>query len=141
MNLDHFKPVLVGLLLGFLPACGTIRDSAVYTAEIQFEDMAVRRSAPAVRAQLLSACSCAVAGETATWTATTEAVSTETCAADADWYRTYVGRWAWHIAMQRFNGGVDGATDPGAAPTIAHSCDLPETPNEVAAPTTAGGST
>jgi hypothetical protein len=134
--------IIFGVIFS-VAGCGTIRDGAVYATEIQFEDMAVRHAAPAVRAQLLGSCSCTMTGDQPVWTSTVPSVSADTCSADADWYRTYVGRWAWHIAIQRHNGNVSGAIDPGAVPPIVHTCDVPEAPNEIAAPApapTSGGS-
>lgn len=134
MNFRALEPLAFGVLFGMIWGCGTIRDTNVYTAEIQFEDMTARRAAPAVRRVLMTDCTCDAT--TFAWTATTESVTNATCEANADWYRTYVGRWAWHVAMQRYNGGVEGATDPGQPPEIVHSCDLPEEPAALA---TAGG--
>lgn len=123
--------VLAVLSLSLGAGCSTIRDATVYTSEIQFVDMSVRREAPAVRRLLTTSCTCS---EAVVWTSTVEGVSTEECEAAADWYRTYVGRWAWHISMMRYNGSVI-STDPGAAPEIVTTCELPEAPVEV----TSGG--
>jgi uncharacterized protein YceK len=109
-----------------LSGCGaTIRDKTVYATEVQYVDMTVRREAPAVRRFLMTACTCSVTFE---WTATAEGVSTDECAAAADWYRVYTSRWAWHIEMIRYNGRVTD-TDPGQIPEVTtSSCDLPELP-------------
>jgi len=115
-----------------LSGCGSIRDASVYSTEIQFSDMTVRRAAPSVRHFLMTSCTCS---ESVAWTATGSDVTTEQCESAADWYRTYVGRWAWHIAMVRYNGSVEGAVDPGPVPQITTSCDLPEHPVEI----TSGG--
>lgn len=107
-----------------LSGCATIRDAAVYATEVQYVDMTVRREAPAVRRFLMTACTCSATFE---WTATAEGVTTEECAASADWYRVYAQRWPWHIAMIQYNGSMTD-TDPGPVPEIVLSCDLPELP-------------
>lgn len=127
------RTLLLTLVLSipFGVGCSTIRDAAVYTSEIQFVDMTVRREAPAVRRLLTTSCTCS---EAVAWTATVDGVTTEECEAAADWYRTYVGRWAWHVNMMRYNGSVI-SEDPGLAPEITTTCELPEAPVEV----TSGG--
>ena len=114
--------LLVVLAFSFV-GCGTLRDPAVYSTEIQFTDLFVQRGAPSVHRFLTGSCSCAP--EAVAWTATSDGVSNAECEAAADWYRTYGARWGWHVSMMRYNGNLDGATDPGAVPTIPHSCDLP----------------
>lgn len=114
--------LLVGLLSSLSVGCGTLRDATVYATEVQYVDLTVSRSAPAVRHFLQSSCACDA--ETVTWTSTSESVTSETCEANADWYRTYSSRWAWHVAMMRFNGSLEGAVDPGPVPEVPRTCDL-----------------
>ena len=117
-------------LVLFLVGCSPLRDMSVYRTEIDFSDLMVSRQAPTVRRFLLAVCTCS--GDA--WTSGNEAlVPHADCENAADWYFTYTARWAWHVEMMRYNGGVS-STDPGAAPAIAPSCSLPEVPG-----TSAGG--
>lgn len=119
---------VLALALLTLAGCCPLRDMSVYRTEIDFSDLMVNRQAPTVRRFLASYCEC----DDGTWSAGANA-SSEDCASAADWYFTYTARWAWHVEMMRYNGGVS-STDPGAAPAIAPSCSLPEVPG-----TSAGG--
>ena len=116
----------LALLTSFaiLSGCATIRDQAVYATEVQYVDLTVRREAPVVRQFLMTSCTCS---DDHQWTASAEGGSTADCEAAADWYRVYVARWAWHIAMIQYNGSMT-STDPGPVPEIVLSCELPELP-------------
>jgi hypothetical protein len=116
---------LLTLALIAISGCCPLRDMSVYRTEIDFSDLMVNRQASTVRRFLASSCSCSEG----TWDATPGVnVSSEDCASASDWYFTYSARWAWHVEMMRYNGGVS-STDPGEAPEIAPSCDLPEVPS------------
>lgn len=119
----------VVLVLMTLAGCCPLRDMAVYNTEISFSDLMVNRQAATVQRFLGSSCACSEG----TWSDGPN-VSAGDCENAADWYFTYSARWAWHVEMMRYNGGVT-ETDPGEAPAITVSCDLPELP----APASAGG--
>jgi len=117
------RSLLAFLILSLgVAGCGTLRDPAVYATEIQYIDMTVSRGAPAVHRLLSTSCACA-AGDPVVWTSTVEGFSTEDCEANAVWYRTYLARWPWHVAMMRYNGGLI-ETDPGEIPEVPSTCDL-----------------
>lgn len=113
---------LLVTVLFLVTGCGSIRDVSVYSAEVQFVDLTVHRSAPSVRRVLETSCVCDT--ESVSWTSTDERVSSETCEANADWYRVYLARWDWHMRMMRYNGSVEGAEDPGPVPEVSRTCDL-----------------
>lgn len=122
--------MFVALFALLAAGCGSLRDAGVYATEVQFVDLSTQRSAPYVRGFLSLSCACSA--ETFAWTSSTEGGSPDECVAAADWYRTYASRWAWHVAMMRYNGGMT-SVDPGAIPDVVeNSCDL-------AAPGTSGG--
>lgn len=114
---------LLGLLVVLSTlGCPTIRDKSVYQAELNFSDLTVRRSVPAVQRYLATQCTCSDNH----WTATAPEVTDLQCGTAADWLVTYHARWAWHQNMVRYNGSLI-SSDPGPAPTIPPvTCALPE---------------
>lgn len=117
------KKALAFALLALL-GCKTVRSEAVYKTETEFTNMVVTRQAPSVVRMLRSSCSCVDDH----WSATSPDISDRDCQGAADWWFTYTSRWAWHMAMVRYNGNLT-TVDPGSAPAItAVSCDLPSAP-------------
>lgn len=99
------KRVLLALV--FLWGCRTIRNDTTYRAETDFTDLMVRGESESVRKFLQTQCTC-VEGQ---WVGQPQ----EACAHAADWWSVYTSRWAWHMAMVRYNGSVSD-TDPGPPP-------------------------
>lgn len=115
---------VLALTLVMLLGCKTVRSEAAYRAEVDFTDMVVTRQAPAVARTLRGSCSCVDDH----WTAVSPDLSDRDCMNAADWWFTYTSRWAWHMAMVRYNGNLT-ENDPGTAPAIlAVSCDMPAAP-------------
>jgi len=120
---------LIALSVVTLSGCATIRDKNVYATEIQFSDLTVQRQAPFVRDFISASCTCSESA----WTASAAGVTDASCASAADWYAVYAARWAWHMEMMRYNGGlIEG--DPGAAPEIPQGCELPDMDDRAPAP-------